>query len=130
MSTHTSNVTLDSAVAPPVARLDRRARRAATMAAAATVAVSLSIAAAVVYQLRYDVDTRVYEVRVHEVRSGADGTATFRTCLPSGGDIRAIYTSGTYRVAFAATRPEATRVAACIRSRSNVAYAGPSHAPA
>src|SRR4051812_38510154 len=93
------------------------------MAVAAIVAASLSIAGALVYQLRYDVDTRVYEVRVYEVLSGADGTATFRTCVPPGGDIRAIYTTGTYRVAFPATSPEATRVAACIRSRPNVAYA-------
>jgi hypothetical protein len=94
----------------------------------ASTATLLGIAAATVYQLRYDVDTRSLEVRIFELPSGADGTATFRSCVPSQADISAIYTTGLYRVAFPATRPETARVADCIRARPNVAYAGPSDA--
>ena len=75
------------------------------------------------YQLRYDVDARSYEVRVYELRSGADGSATFRTWIPAEGTVSFVYTAGVYRVTFPATRPAAARVARCVSARPSVAYA-------
>jgi hypothetical protein len=95
----------------------------------ALAALAVAVIGLAVWQARYDVDSRYFEVRVGEVQSGQDGTATFRHCVPASGRVSTVYTTGVYGVRLRATRSEAAVVRNCIRSSPNVRYVASTQPP-
>jgi hypothetical protein len=93
------------------------------MLGASLAAAAMAGTALVVYQLRYDRDTRYIQVGLYEVPWGVNGAATFRSCLPDNASLTMLNTTGRYQASFRGTRGDTDRVLECVQRRPAVHYA-------